>query len=248
MSEQPYKRPPITEAVIDIRFSEDLPAAELEKVSRDFASVYANRETVKNVVAQIGVPPNLEAAPTTQFNQHIGYRLASTDVTELLVLWPATLIVSQLAPYPGWGAFFSRFERDWTRWKKAVGYRKIVRVGVRYINRIDVPVPPEGYIEESEYLNIYAKYPDIIGNVAGYFVQFRAPLNDIECDLVVNSGGVPSPLLNHMSIMFDQDIIMERICPQNDDDIYTLLKKIHEKKNGVFEASVTDRARELFQQ
>jgi uncharacterized protein (TIGR04255 family) len=249
MSDQPYKSPPITEAVIEIRFADALAEGEVEKVSRDVSAAYPHRETLKNVTTQIGVPPDLDQPPTTQFNQQIGHRLASHDFTELLVLWPSLFVISQLAPYQGWGAFFSRFERDWTRWKKTVGYRKIIRVGVRFVNRIDIPVQGEGAtIEEPDYLNVYAKYPKMISKVTGYAVQFTAPIEDIGCKLIVNSAGVQSPLLNHLAIMFDQDIARDADCPQSDDDLYKLLNQIRVKKNAVFEACITDRARELFQQ
>jgi len=46
--------------------------------------------------------------------------------------------------------------------------------------------------------------------------------------------------------MFDQDLYKENNIPQNDDGLYNLLNQIHVKKNAVFEACITDRARELF--
>ena len=46
--------------------------------------------------------------------------------------------------------------------------------------------------------------------------------------------------------MFDQDIYKDNDVPQNERDLYDLLSRIHLKKNAVFEACITDRARELF--
>jgi uncharacterized protein (TIGR04255 family) len=57
---------------------------------------------------------------------------------------------------------------------------------------------------------------------------------------------VPAPLLGHSSFVLDQDLHTEINLPQSDDALYILLNQIHVKKNAVFEACITDRARELF--
>lgn len=246
MSHQPYMRPPITEAVIGIRFESALESGSLEKISSDFLLTYPQRQTLKNLGFKIEVPHALEKEPVTDVNQQVGYRLLSSDATAILVLWPADLAVSQLAPYPGWDDFFARFDRDWIRWKRVVGYRKLVRIGVRFINRLDIPAG-SGRIREAEYLKVYPQLPEIIGPATAYGLQIQASVRDMGCKLVLNTGEVPSPLLDHVSIVFDQDLFREGDCPQRDDEIYELIGKMRIKKNEIFEACVTDRARELFQ-
>ena len=131
-------------------------------------------------------------------------------------------------------------------WKRVVGFKEISRIGVRYINRIDIPISGP-IVEFEDYLHLYAKIPDVLGPVGGYAAQAVLPLADIGCTLRLNSAVVPSPILDHMSILFDQDIAKEENPPQSDGDISELLGKIRVKKNEVFEACITDRARELFQ-
>jgi uncharacterized protein (TIGR04255 family) len=156
-------------------------------------------------------------------------------------------VISQLAPYPGWDGFFRRFVRDWTIWKKSAGYRKVGRVGVRYINRIDIPLAGRPVIEETEFLNVYPHIPKELGPTNAYGVQAVLPILDINCRLTLNSSVVPSPLLNHVSFIIDQDIAKEVDTPQSDENLYELLNAIRLKKNEIFEACITDRARELFQ-
>ena len=139
MSEQPYKRPPITEAVIEVRFADEASPAQLERIAGGFASSYPHQQIQRAVGFQFAVPPEVSEQPTAQFNQQVGHRRSSTDLTEILLIWPSILVVSQLAPYPGWDTFFARFIRDWSDWKRLAGYRRIVRIGVRYINPIDIP-------------------------------------------------------------------------------------------------------------
>jgi uncharacterized protein (TIGR04255 family) len=79
-----------------------------------------------------------------------------------------------------------------------------------------------------------------------YAVQAVLPLADIGCKLTLNSAAVPSPILDHSSFLFDQDIAREIDPPQSDEAIYDLLNEIRVQKNKFFEACITDRARALF--
>jgi uncharacterized protein (TIGR04255 family) len=246
--EQPgYKRPPITEAVVEIRFQRPLDANEAVKVSAGFEAQYPIESIVRNVKVAVGMPPEREEIPVAAINQQVGHRRSSLDLTEILVVWPQAFVLSQLAPYPGWEAFHGRFVRDWTVWKRVVGFRKVSRIGVRYINRIDIPFHGQPSMEESEFLNIYPHLPEGFPPTNAYGVQAVLPMNEIGCKLVLNSSVVPSPLLHHASLLLDQDIARELDPPQRDEEIYDLLDHIRAEKNRVFEACVTARARELFQ-
>ncbi len=245
MSEQPYKQPPITEAVIEIRFATPNDDAVIAKASGDFKSHYPREDAATNVAVQLYLPTGPEIKTTAQTLEKKGRRRSSTDQTQLLLLWPDNFVVSQLAPYPGWDAFFERFRRDWEIWKRAIGYRKIGRIGVRYINRIDIPLSGP-LLEHEQFLNVYAHLPESLGPVSSYAVQAQLPLQEIGCKLTLNSGIVPSPVLRHVSFVFDQDIANDETPPQNDGGIYNLLNEIRVEKNVVFETCVTDKARRLF--
>jgi uncharacterized protein (TIGR04255 family) len=167
-------------------------------------------------------------------------------MSEIALIWPSALIVSQLAPYPGWDAFFARFVRDWKLWKKVSAFRRIIQIGIRYINRIDVPIE-SGVIEESEFLNVYPIIPSRFGHFRGYGVQAQLYLEDIDCNLTINSAAVQSPLVGHGSFLLDIDVFRTNNPPQNEEEIFGLLNKVRVKKNEAFEACITNRARELFQ-
>jgi len=154
-------------------------------------------------------------------------------------------VFSQLAPYPGWDLFFERFHRDWVVWKRTHGYRKITRIGVRYINRIDIPIT-ESIVRHEEYLNVYPHTPSQFQALTAYNVAMQTLFPEIGCVLTLNSSSAPSLLLGHGAFIVDQDIAKESDPPQSDDGIYALLNQIRDKKNEVFEACITPRARELF--
>jgi uncharacterized protein (TIGR04255 family) len=246
MAEQPYKRPPITEAVIALTFSEAIEARDLDKADSNFGRLYPHHQDARNLNVQVLMPPTSNLQPDTTINKdEIGHRRSSDDQTQIVILWPTLFVFSQLAPYPGWDDFLGRFVRDWALLKKIVGYRKISRVGVRYINRIDIPITGE-VTHYEEFLNLYPQIPDKLGPVFAYGIQTQLSFPEIDGRITINSASVPSPLLDNASFIFDQDLYKESNIPQVEEGLYKLLNEIHVKKNAVFEACITDRARELF--
>jgi uncharacterized protein (TIGR04255 family) len=245
VSEQPYKQPPITEAVIELRFATPIEVGDIAKVSADLKSLYPKQQPITDLRVHLNLPSSQQNITTADPIETRGNRLSTDDQTQIVLLWPAMFVFSQLAPYPGWYVFFERFRRDWTLWKKAMSYRKITRIGVRYINRIDIPAT-RPTIHHEEYLNIYPQVPADLEALMAYSVVTQSPLPEIGCMLTLNSSSAPSPLLGHGAFIVDQDIAKEGDPPQNDDAIYALLNQIRVKKNQVFEACIKPRARELF--
>jgi uncharacterized protein (TIGR04255 family) len=245
MMEQPYKQPPITEAVIELRFAAPIDPGDIAKVSTDLKSFYPQQQPITDVRVHLNLPSGPQIVTTAHHIETHGIRLSTDDQTQLVLVWPQTFVCSQLALYPGWDVFFERFCRDWSVWKRTLGYRRITRIGVRYINRIDIPATAP-LVQHEEYLNIYPQVPDIIQSLTAYNVVTQSVLSEIGCMLTLNSSSAPSPLLGHAAFIVDQDIFKEGDLPQNDDSIYALLNHIRAKKNEVFEACIKPRARELF--
>jgi uncharacterized protein (TIGR04255 family) len=245
MAEQPYKQPPITEAVIELRFATPIEVDDIAKVSADLKSLYPLQQPITDVRVHLNLPSGQQALTTAHPIETHGKRLSTENQEQIILVWPQMFVCSQLAPYPGWDAFFERFCRDWGIWKRTLGYRKITRIGVRYINRIDIPATAP-IVRHEDYLNVYPQVPAIFDALTAYSVVAQTPLADIGCMLTLNSSSAPSPLLGHAAFIIDQDIAKEGDLPQNDDAIYTLLNQIRAKKNEVFEACIKPSARELF--
>ena len=244
MNLTPYDRPPITEAVIAVNFEMPLETKDIKKANVKFHRHYPQHQDVQNINLKVAV--NAEGQGNTDGTEiEKGHRRFNADMNELLVMWHSSFIVSQLAPYPGWDVFFSRFTRDWKIWKRAVGFRDINRIGVRFINRIDIPTINDA-VQHEAYLEVYPKLPSVLEKVNAYAVQAVVPLDDIECNLTLNSASIPSPILEHGSFLLDFDIARTTSLPQKDQDIFDLLNQIRIKKNEVFESCVTDTARRLF--
>lgn len=239
-----YPRAPITEAVIEIKFSEPVAKEAVDKVQARLRDTYLLIDPWHARTLQVDVG----ALSASVANQADGYRLNSLDRVDVCLVTTRNFTVSRLAPYTDWEDLFNRAMRNWEEWKRVVGYRKIQRIGVRYINRIDIPTEPGARIELDDYIKCYPEVPELPGfpPIANYAMQLTMPGGVDGCNLIINSSPVSSPLLNHVSLVLDIDISREGEVPQNDDELWNLIARIRGHKNAVFEACVTDRARALF--
>lgn len=224
---QPYKRPPITEAVIEIRTEEPISQELLDRLKDKFVADYpAPPQKAMALNVEIGEA----AAKLQQRFEH--YKLTSADGNEIATLGPNVISTSKLAPYEGWEPFFAAAKRNWAIWKNFVGYKKIVRIGVRYINRIDVPNPEAKPIAVSDYLKFFIVMPDIgAPPMESFAINTSAPLGTDDCLLILNASSVASPLVKAVSFILDLDISKSSSVPQNEDALWSFVGRVRDHKN-----------------
>ncbi len=238
---QKYKHPPIVEAVIDFKLSEPLTKTLVNKAKKYFLKEYPFCEDTH----LLGVYLNPASKSAEYKEEASGYKISSNDGADILLINTHAFTVSRLAPYPGWNIIRERAEKDWKEWKKIVN-PKIRRVGVRYINRVDIPISSGGRIEYEDYLKIFPQLPDNeIPVLSQYAMQIVVPLEN-NMSLLLNSATVPSPLLNHVSYILDIDISKEITESISEKEVWDLIDDMRYHKNRIFESSVTDKAKELF--
>jgi uncharacterized protein (TIGR04255 family) len=238
-----YPRPPIVEAVIELRFVEALSKDSIAKIVRRFGKAYpySDQETGLNVHVDV------EKKSATTESNWIGTKLSSLDRTECTIVRQQGFSVSQLAPYAGWDKFRDRAKHDWQIAEKSIGRCSISRIGVRYINRLDIPGDHEQSIRIEDYLHVFPTLPELDWlPISGYVMQVNRPLASDGCMITINSGTVPSPLVGYTSLTLDIDIYVEKDIPTKEDDLWQMIDRIRNHKNRLFEACITDQARALF--
>lgn len=240
MSES-YPHPPITEAVIEVRVEGIIDESKRKKASRKLAKFYQNERH------QVNKGVRLDLDRDTASIEHVGTVItrSNEDENELLLLGPNGIAVSQLATYPGWDAFFGRFQRDWAEWKSVIGHRKLLQIGLRYLNRIDVPLV-EHVARHEQYLTLQIQLPPEYPDTNGYSLMAKLLLRDMQSFATVNSGSIDSPIPGHAGFLLDIDIIRQVDVPQKDADIEALIGKMRYEKNRLFESFITDDARDRF--
>jgi len=240
----PYPRAPITEGVIHLTVEGKATPAELEKLVKRFAKDYPQQETL----AALSVGINTTGGVTTVQQQPQGYRVKSTDQADILLVLPDGIAASRLAPYPGWEQLQERSRAAWAEWRDSVAHKIIKRIGVRYINRIDIPIRQSEILDIEEYLRIVPRVPEFSKRpLSGFWAQVTKPTDIPHWSVSVTSNIVsPAPLINHVSVALDIDVFRIEQIPGRDADLWECVDAARSLKNTIFESCITDEARRLF--
>jgi uncharacterized protein (TIGR04255 family) len=241
MPHETFPNPPIVEAVIEIRFEEPYDDATRKKVGAKLSAFYPHEKEQQGRGINIDLD---NSAVRVEELPSIIHR-SNDEHNESLLLTPSGFAVSQLAVYPGWQPFFDRFQRDWAVWKSIVGYRKVAQIGMRFVNRIDVPLV-DNVARHEDYLTLQIQLPPEYPTTIGYSLFAQIPLPEIKGIANVNSSAAQSPVPAHAAFMLDIDVIRLVDVPQKDSDIVDLLNQMRDAKNGLFQSFITDAARERF--
>ena len=114
-------------------------------------------------------------------------------------------------------------------------------LAVRYINRIDVPgdsVDLEEYFRTSPEIA-----PELPQELEGFFMQLRLPCSEISGQAVINQTIVPPAREGVVSVVLDVDLFRTAEVPQDEEQIWEFFEVLHEWKNRIFEACITDSAK-----
>jgi uncharacterized protein (TIGR04255 family) len=254
MAEQkgPYKKAPITEAVIDLRV--ELPEGTRVEALRDLharlSDTYNAAQELYEGVAQIelGGPSPI----TRTARSHRGFRFDRADARRVTTAKLDGFSYSALAPYDRWESFRSEAKALWELYRDSYHPTHVTRVAVRYINRINVPLRSADSKGSLRLDNYFKTYPQIAeglahNTMAGFIMQVQVPQPDIESMLVVNQAVVPPEQPGVFSVVLDLDLFRGVQWDPNDDElVWGYLDKLRARKNEAFEASITDNTRELF--
>lgn len=246
MALQKYPRPPITEAIVDLRFNAGVDKELLGRFATELRRNYPTTEHIYKIVSSFQLTredsePRVDLKKTFQ-----GQKLVSRDGTDVVLVYLNSLATVRLAPYEGWETLTAKVRANYEELKKVAGYRGFSRVATRYINRIDVPTDGRDNIDTSEYLIAEPRIPLSIPTINSFQVSFNGPVPSIGAKVIVNAAIVQSPLIDHVSLLLDIDLYKDSGLPQKDQEIWEVLETLRTEKNALFEHFVTDKARELF--
>src|SRR5215471_11464226 len=225
----PYTRPPIVEAVIELRFATEVEQETLAKLQKQLYDYYpAPPQNEFQIEVQVG-----ESTDTARTKQTLsGIKLTSDDGADVVIIGPFRLTNARLPPYEGWDRFVETARRNWEIWKRAVGRRRpLGRIGVRFINRIDIPNPTDGPIMLEEYLTVSPRFPTgTLPPMNNFAVNMQFPLAAGDLKLILNVGSIPSPLVKMTSFLLDLDVSIEQNLPSTDEAIWARINEIRAQK------------------
>lgn len=228
--------------MIQFRFDQPMSENQIARFLKALRADYPQSKEIRRVQFKVNTEAG-EIEKTDDPNQH---RLANEEENRLVIVGHDSILVSHLAPYGGWEELERAAEFAWKTSRKIAGVRKLVRYGVRYINRLDLPLDSDGSVDYEEYLALRIRLPEDFDSLNAYEIKFSFDMHDIQAAGTVSSKVAEQVIIDHGAFYLDIDISSTYNLPQNYDDLISKLREVRLKKNNLFEQFITDKAREIF--
>ena len=149
-----------------------------------------------------------------------------------------------MKPYESWDTFRSEARKLWEIYFQLTNPVKITRIALRYINRIEIPLPFKDF---KEYIlttpEISPKLPQALEH---FFMQLVVPNPDIPATAVITQT-MEKPTENQiLPLILDIEVFLQTSYLENKAEIWDEFEKLRIFKNDIFFDSITDKAKELF--
>lgn len=251
-----YKNAPIEEALCEFYFAP-------EQGSPEWDLTLPGRLQVQDALSEYSAPSrqqhlqtlaagNIKGQPeVTIQNTLFRVQLPTKDGRAILSIGHNALSVSVLRPYEGWDRFRPRILNALHVYSHIAGQTAVVRIGLRYINRIITPVADAS--TASRFLTrvqtaieaTTEAQAEVHGNLTALNTrhEFITPDN---VKLFITHATINPVTPKTSEYILDIDVVWDHQTLDGIDQITPVMDKLHDVVGGVFEALITNEARKLF--
>ena len=240
-----YKNPPIIEALCEFQFEPGLPwdlaipGLVYQKVQNEFPK----RRQAKQV--EVGLRAGTEGVEQ-QVRTTDRMQFLREDEKALIQVGPNLLAVNHLKPYPSWEGFLPLIQRGFHAYWEVAQPNGIRRIGLRYINRIEIP---EQRVELELYFSFY---PSLGANLpqdhTDFIVGVNMPYENERDGLRLQMASAVSEQPGAIAIFLDLDYSLRQPGAVRLEETLRWINTAHDRVEEVFEGCLTDKLREFFEE
>ncbi len=244
---QIFPNAPITEAVLDI--TAKLPDRKdlniFDEFQENIKDRFGNRKTKHSFQAKFRFSPGKDEAPPIVPKDKIeGYLFHSKNGNKIVQAKLDGFTFNKLQPYENWNKFHSEARELWGLYSKIAKPISIDRIALRYINRIEIPLPFDDF---SEYIltnpQIAPKLPQALSH---FLMRIELPNDEIGAIAIITQTMQKMTETKKLPLIFDIDIIKTVYYTKNNSDMWNDFNLLRHFKNEIFFNSITEKTKELF--
>lgn len=240
-----YANCPLVEAVCELRLTRDskwdltIPGLIYEKVKDEFP----NKEQRLIQEAELtkdsqGMQQQIRTSERAVF--------LSSDRRTFIQVGPRLLAINRLKPYLSWDEFKPRIERAFTTLAGTVDIEGIQRIGLRYINRIEIPCAS---VDLDDYFEFRPFFGDNLPqSMASFVVGCLLPFFDGRDSCRVQLTNAVPEEDGNVAFLLDLDYFLDRPQAVPGNEVLEWVETAHEKAEELFEGCIKDSLREIFQE
>jgi uncharacterized protein (TIGR04255 family) len=240
MNPIPLARPPIREAVLDIRTDgpEDLAAL------KELASSYGRevgmekKATIRAGIVEMAFTPDKPISGGAKDIGLIGHRVEDEPATRVAQFKKDGFTFSLIGNYRTWEAFRDQAKIPAQRFLQLPGLGRVSRVALRYINVIQFPIQR---VDLDEYLPAAPRVPPELPQVVAGFISrvvLPIPEDGLTAYVTLASDEVQQPT---SSVILDIDVFSQANLQPSWEAVAPVFEKIREWKNRIFFAHVNEK-------
>jgi len=243
-----FPNPPIKEAILDIRVNlpEETGLEQLETYHDEIKGRFPKKEKRfvwegKIEFKKEEIQPAIEAPPS----RHDGFLFRSEDGSKVVQARLDGFTFNKLKPYDNWESFSSEGRGLWDHFVRIAKPKNVIRLALRYINRIEIPLPLE---KIQDYILTFPQVASGIPNkLSNFLVRLEIPNPEIQAKAVVTETmeTIP-PSGEFLPFIFDIDVIRTDVLEPTAPAIWQIMEELRGFKNSIFLKSITEKTKEMF--
>jgi len=240
-----YRKPPVIEALCEIRFEPSSPwdMAIPGLVYAEIRDTFPKRRQSRTleVATDIGSANVHQQVLTVDRMQFL-----REDERALVQVGRNILAVNHLKPYPTWAEFLPLIRQALDAYLEVAKPKGIHRVGLRYVNHIEIPGERMGLEQYFEFRPfIGERLPQEVGwfNL-GVMVHFEKARDALRLQL----ASAIAQKSNSVAVILDLDYLLAQPGAVSQENVLQWLEDAHDHVEEAFEACVTDRLRQMFEE
>lgn len=244
MTWERFPNAPIAEALVDVRvtFSPPVDRGRLESLHDAIRDRYPIKQDRVQWRGQVLLGPEVVQQAVGRGPE--GLMFKSPDERRIVQVRQDGYTFNWLKPYESWEALRAEARDRWEHYRDSLRPQIVTRLGLRYINRLEIPLPFDDF---REYIKTA---PDIAGRLpqglSGLFMRLEIPHPTHDFVAIITEVMQPPIEGRRLPLLFDIDIVGETTHEPSDPAIWETLEKMREYKNEIFFESMTPKAKGLF--
>ncbi len=239
-----FAKAPVHEALLDIQVV--LPPnpdnLDFKLFGRGLEDRFPDRKERLQFVQNLQLAADQQQAPPIRSIE--GYLFTSTKDGKIVQARRDGFTFNKLRPYSKWDDFSAEGRELWQRFVGFAHPVAVKRLGLRYINRIEIPE------NLTDLRDLCLLFPDVPMGVpqawSEFFQRFATIREDGSPSIVTLAIDIPTPP-NQPAIILDIDVVCHL---QNSEvaanAIWPHFERMRVLKNEIFDASLTSRAKDMF--
>lgn len=245
---------PIAEAVVDIRTAlpKDFDVTSLSQLPSEIAERFPQSEPITAYSGKFEYDIKLKLAKAEAIDGGVvGHLFKTTDATKALQFRNDGFTFSKLKPYQDWARLRDEALDLWRIYVRNAKPESVSRVALRYINHLSIPFAGDR-LDLDEYLTSSPKVPagddtPMPQGIASFFYRVVLPDPSIGAIAIIHQALESVTDSRTVPVILDIDAYIQGDLDPTSDKIWEAFEQLHDFKNRLFFAYITEKTAELFE-